>query len=94
MNDDNKTIEFPMQPPPPTPQEQLAAEDYSWKCGACNTVVDDTTERKVLPINVGGNQQTGTPGMTFYVCPVCHTLSMPPEMFEEIHKRMASRIIT
>ena len=51
MNDDNKTIEFPMQPPPPTPQEQLAAEDYSWKCGACNTVVDDTTERKVLPIN-------------------------------------------
>jgi|TARA_R110000824_G_scaffold164685_10_gene341068 hypothetical protein len=90
MDNDDKTIPFPSPPtsvPPPV-------EPECWVCGACGTVVDDDTERKVLPINLGGNPQTGGAGLTFYVCPKCHVLSMPAEMFDEIHKRMNSRIIT
>jgi hypothetical protein len=88
MNDDNKTLEFPKQEPPPPPPAEF------WECGACGCRVDDDSELKVLPINLGGDPKSGTPGPTFYVCPNCQVLSMPKEMFDEIHRRMNSRIIT
>lgn len=91
MDDKDKVLDFPALP---DPVAQLPEPAEFWECGACNTRVDDNSTVKVLPINVGGNPQTGVPGMTFYVCPTCHVLSMPPEMFDEIHRRMTSRIIT
>ena len=88
---DDKIIEFPIQNQESEPTQK---ETDHWECGACHTIVDDTTERKVLPINLGGNPQQGHIGMTFYVCPECHVLSMPAEMFDEIHRRINSKIIT
>lgn len=94
MATNDNTIEFPTNKTPPTEPEEDIVENDFWKCGACDTLVNDTSEKKVLPINLGGNPQAGQPGMTFYVCPTCHVLSMPPDMFDEIHRRMNSRIIT
>jgi rubredoxin len=85
----DKTIPFPTKE-----DEELPPPEEFWECGACGTRVDDDSAQKVLPINLGGNPQTGQAGPTFYVCPNCHVLSMPKEIFDEIHRRMNSRIIT
>ena len=63
-----------------------------WQCGACNVIVNDQSEKKVLPIAMGGDPRNPQSAITFYVCPNCYTIQMPEQIFEVLSKRLNSRI--
>jgi hypothetical protein len=67
--------------------------DY-WQCKCCGVKVDENSEKKVLPIAMGGNQNDRNSALTFFVCPSCFTIQMPEEMYNELNRRIQSRIIT
>lgn len=64
-----------------------------WQCKCCNIKVDDKSDRKVLPIVMGGDPNIPESNITFFICPNCYTVQMPEQMFEELHKRINSNII-
>jgi len=81
----DKTIKFPV--------EKLNLEDkVMWGCKACGHNITESMDKdgveksKVLPLNIGN--------VMIYVCPNCHTLQMPEELFNEILKKATSTIIT
>ena len=81
----DKTIKFPV--------ERLNLEDkVMWGCKACGHNItesmdkNETEKSKVLPLTIGN--------VMIYVCPNCHTLQMPEELFNEILKKATSIIIT
>ena len=84
-NETDNTIKFPV--------EKLNLEDkVMWECKACGHNITESMDEnkaeksKVLPINIGN--------VMIYVCPNCHTLQMPEELFNEILKKATSTIIT
>lgn len=66
-------------------------ENDFWSCKCCGVVVDDNSERKVLPLSLGSGDENS---LTLFVCPNCYTLQIPEIMFEDLHRRITSRIIT
>lgn len=73
--------------------EEKTQEAEYWECKSCGVKVDDNSDRKVLPISMGAGEGAAN-SITFYVCPNCYTIQMPELLFEELHRRMTSRIIT
>ena len=71
--------------------EEKTQEAEYWECKSCGVKVDDNSDRKVLPLSLGGSENAS---LTLYVCPNCYTLQLPELMYEELHRRMTSRIIT
>tara|TARA_R110000744_G_scaffold46571_4_gene102904 strand:+ start:1550 stop:1819 length:270 start_codon:yes stop_codon:yes gene_type:complete len=87
--DDENIIKFPSKEPE-QPKEEI--KDY-WECKCCGVHVDENSEKKVLPISMGGDPSNPQHALTFYICPNCFTLQMPEELFDEMQRRMNSRII-
>tara|TARA_R110000824_G_scaffold146823_1_gene315950 strand:+ start:18958 stop:19299 length:342 start_codon:yes stop_codon:yes gene_type:complete len=75
-----------------TPDNQVDKSN-NWVCKCCGVEVDDKSDRKVLPISMGGDPNNPQYSLTFYICPGCYSVQMPEEIFEEMHRRMNSSII-
>ena len=76
------------------PTIRLNLEDkVFYHCKACDHKITESMEKdekdeknKVLPLSLGS--------LVIYVCPNCYTLQLPEEVFKEILKKSASKIIT
>ena len=85
MAEENKIKEFPLE-------RAGGGNTILWNCLACGHSITERMDEqnedksKVLPLNLGG--------MMIYVCPNCRTFQMPEEVFDEVFKKAASKIIT